>query len=308
MRGRSTIQSAVATGRFTLPVAIVLCSLLWIFQAESLNESATWIIHVLTSYLIIELNTSYSLIRTRTSFHITLYVLFVTVSLFLHPFRYAWISLPLFLLSIHQLFSSYEAEDRVTPLFHSFLFLSIASYLVPQFLFFIPLAWLGLLMFNSFSPRGFVASLLGILTPYWFVLGYSFLKEDFALINSPFQAVSTLSPLQYSSNFQLEPLFLMGAVVLLTLVCGVYYLGHSYLEKSRTRSFFSFLLICQLGIYLLMLLFPQQIGIFFALSLPFSAILGGHFFTLTNNRFSNLFFIAIFVTLILVTAYYLWMH
>ncbi|MGL5937108.1 MAG: hypothetical protein ACRCY5_00035 [Phocaeicola sp.] len=309
MRRRSTIQRTVATGKFTLPVAILVSISLWLSQAVQWSEALTCLIFCLTGYLIIELNTSYSLIRTRTTFHITLYTILTGCSLFLLPFNPTLLTTPLFLLAIHQLLRAYESEKTVTPIFHAFLFLGISIYIDPHFVTFIPLLGLGTLMFNSFSTKGFFAGLMGLVTPYWFLLTYALVKENFSLIKTPLQAILELKPFDYQSiNIGLESLLLVGTILFLTIVCTLYYLNQSYLDKSRTRTFIYFLLLCQLNLYVSTALFPQEGITFFSLLLPFTALISAHFFTLTNNRFSNLFFIAIFVTLITVTIYYVWMH
>ncbi|MGL4520021.1 MAG: hypothetical protein ACRCUJ_10150 [Phocaeicola sp.] len=308
MRRRITIQRIIATGGFTLPVAIVLSALLWIANGGGWSELLTGFIHLVTGYLLIELNTSYSLIRTRTSFHVTLYTLFVGVSLFLHPYQTVWFTIPLFLLALHQLFQSLESADKIVSLYHSFLLLGCTILLDPHFLLLLPLFWIGMFILHSASAKGFFATLLGLATPYWLLLGYSFLNEEFSYLTSLWHSISALAPFDYGTTPSLPQLLLMGSILLLTLICSFYYLNHTYLDKSRTRTYFYFLLLAQLTLYGSIAIFPQQTALFFALSLPISALIGGHFFTLTHNRFSNLFFITIFVMIITATTYYVWMH
>ena len=308
MRGRVTIQRVVAAGGFTLPVAIALFGLLWIYKAENWYEVISWFIHLITGILIIELNISYSLIRRRTSFHVALYAFFASISFFLHPFQAAWFTIPLFYFAIHQLLRIAESTEKVSYLYQSFFFLAITVLFEPHFLFLIPLFGIGTLIFNSCSGKGFFASLLGFATPYWLLLAYSIVRDDYSLLTASYHSIKALQPFQYATLPALPQLYLMATILLLTFVCTFYYLNFSYLDKSRTRTYFYFLFLCQLTLYSIIIIFPEQMNLFFALSLPISALIGGHFFTLTNNRFSNFFFIVIFVTLISATIYYLWMH
>lgn len=308
MRRRNTIQRTVATGGFTLPVAIVISTLLWVVMSGNWSELVTGFIHLLAGYIIIELNTSYSLIRTRTSFHVSLYAIFVGVSLFLHPFQTVWYTIPLFLLALHQLCRTLESDEKVTSLFHAFFLLAIAILLEPHFVLLLPFFWLGMFILNAQSGKGFLASLLGLATPYWLLLAYTFLKDDVTPFDSLYQSTTLISPLNYSAVPALPQLLIMGAILFITLICTLYYLNHTYLDKSRTRTYFYLLLLCQFTLYSIMVLFPLRMELFFALSLPISALVTGHFFTLTHNRFSNLFFITIFVMIITVTTYYVWMH
>ena len=59
------LQINVATGRFTLPVVILVCLLLWILSLGSYRELFTLLVFALTGYMIIETNIAFTLIRTR---------------------------------------------------------------------------------------------------------------------------------------------------------------------------------------------------------------------------------------------------
>ena len=69
----SRFQINVATGRMTLPVAILFCLTIWIVSLDSWKDLGTLGITALIGYLMIEANTTFSLIRTRTSLQVGIY-------------------------------------------------------------------------------------------------------------------------------------------------------------------------------------------------------------------------------------------
>ena len=79
----------MAKGRFTFPVAILICLLLRIITGNEWQDVINLLVCALTAYLLIEINTAFTLIRTRSTLHVSFYVFLSTACLFLHSFQYA---------------------------------------------------------------------------------------------------------------------------------------------------------------------------------------------------------------------------
>lgn len=172
MLARNKFQYELATGRITLPVAVVFCLLLFGITYQEQTDFISLAIYGLITYLLIELNTTFSLIRTRTTFHAALFLFFFGGLPFLHTYSHEqWIPL-LFVISFGYLFRSYESPYASTPIFHAFLCLGISSFLLPQTLYFIPLIYFYMVGLRAFTLRTFFAGLTGIFTPYWIMLCY----------------------------------------------------------------------------------------------------------------------------------------
>ena len=95
----------MAKGRFTFPVAILICLLLRIITGNEWQDVINLLVCALTAYLLIEINTAFTLIRTRSTLHVSFYVFLSTACLFLHSFQYAVFAPLTFLIAISQLFS-----------------------------------------------------------------------------------------------------------------------------------------------------------------------------------------------------------
>lgn len=299
-------QIQIATGRFTFPVVVLVCLLLWGISFQGWKELISLGITALVSYFIIETNTSFTLIRTRTSLPVCIYGLLASGLFFLHPYEGSnWIPL-VFMLIIHQLFQSYESPQPTNFIYHAFLLTGLGSLVFPPFMYLIPLWWGSMIPFRTMNVKSILASLIGTVTPYWFLFGYAFHSDKMQLFFAPLQEMIHLSPIHYES-LTLSEIVSWTFVTLLFTVCGFHYWLVSYKDRTRTRIYHSFLIIVGLWITLLSILQPAYLHQWMSIQLICSAYLAGHLFTLTRNRFSGIFFIVIFVSFISLVSYNLWM-
>lgn len=307
MAGYTTFQTRIATGRLTLPVAILICLLLWGISIDSWNDLASSVSYALTGYVMIEMNTAFALIRTRTTLHVSIYWFLTAACIFLHPFQPVNFVPLAFIITLFQLFRSYEANQATGNIFHAFLFTATGSLLFPQLLYFVPLYYIGMASFRSLSVKTFFASLTGIATPYWFLFCYAFYYDKMELFYSPLLSLVHFHPISYHP-LAWDKVVSCAAVTLISWVCSIHYLLVSYLDKTRTRLFLSFLITAEVWIYLIGILQPRHFDALLQLQLLIGSILTGHLFTLTRNRFSGIFFIITFVILIALAIYNLWMQ
>ena len=303
----SRFQINVATGRMTLPVAILFCLTIWIVSLDSWKDLGTLGITALIGYLMIEANTTFSLIRTRTSLQVGIYWCLFSALVFLHSFEWSCFAPLAFLMAVMHLYRSYESPYASTSIFHAFFFLAIGSLGFPQLLFFVPLFLFSTFSFRSLSLKSFFGGLLGIVAPYWILFGYAYWKEDLGLFLAPLQELFRFQSIDYGV-LPLHQLVSWGFILLLQLVCSIYYFQYSYQDKTRTRIYMSFLVVAGYWGTLIALLQPQHLYPILPIQLICTSFLAAHLFTLTRNRFSGIFFIVTFVGIILLTGYNLWMQ
>jgi len=300
-------QTQVATGRFTLPVVILICLLLWGISFQEWNELVSLIITALIGYVMIESNTAFTLIRTRTAMPVCIYGWIATSLLFLHPFNWENFIPLIFILAVYQLFCSYESPSPTNPVYHAFLLISLGSLILPQFIVFAFLLWISMIPFRAMNLKSFIASLIGLVTPYWFLFGYAFYFDQMPLFLFPLQEMIHLYPIGYSS-LTLTEFISWGIVTLWLLISSIHYLQISFMDKTRTRIYHSFLVYAGWWVTLLSILQPIHLYVWIPIQLICMAFLSGHLFTLTRNRFSGIFFVITFVVFILLTVYNLWMQ
>ena len=300
-------QIDVATGRFTLPVVILVCLFLWIVSIREWSDLISLGIVAAICYLMIEANTSFTLIRTRTTLPVCMYAFLASSLFFLHSFGVGnWAPLA-FLLAVTQLFYSFESSTASIPIFHSFFFLSLGSFAFPQMAYFCPLFLLGMIPFRSMGAKTFVAALLGLLTPYWFLFGYAFWFNQMSLFYAPLVEMIHFHPIEYG-HLMLNEILSWGIIALLLMIGSVHYWQTAYMDKTRTRIYHSFLTFVGLFALLFSVLQPMFLHEWMQMQLICASFLMGHLFTLTRNRFSGILFIVTFVVLILLSLYNLWMQ
>lgn len=327
---RRRFQNEVATGKLTLPVTIMLSTILWIvvfflkpmpkvgnpylfwqelmkwIPSGNIDNILSFLFYGMTGYLLIECNNAYSIIRVRTSLQASIYFLMILAFTFLHNLNVGCILSPCLGVSLYFLFRSYQRQQPVGYIFHSMLPIGLGSLFFPPFLFLTPIFYLGAYTFKSLTIRTFFAGIVGLCVPYWFLLGHAFFYNQMELFYTPFQELVTFIPIDYS-QLSIASILSMGITVLLLIVSSIHYFVTSYQDKIRTRFYLNFLIFIAISIVIFWLLQPQHADVLLQLLLPVTALLTGHLFTLTNTKVSNLFFIFSILLLITITCYNLWM-
>ena len=301
----SRFQKSIATGRFTLPVTVLICLLLWIIDLGSWSDLANFCITLLTGYQLIETNTAFSVIRTRTTFHVSCYWLLVSGLFALHPYEWSsWIPI-LFMTSVYYLFKSYESYHTSIHLFNVSFSIALGSLIFPQAVYFLPLFLLGAIVSRSLNIKSFFAFLLGCATPYWFMFGYAYLNKRVELFYTQFAQITRFEAIDYTHVSQ--PMLLSWlAICVVLLVCSIHLSRVSYQDKTRTRVYLTFITVAGWWAALFIALQPQSMYPILFIQLICTSFLAAHLFILTRNRFSGIFFIVTMISMIALTCYNLW--
>ena len=300
-------QVNIATGRLTLPVAILVCLILWGIGLSEWKDLGTCIITAFCGYLMIEMNTTFTLIRIRGTLPSCIYWYLSAIFFFLHPFEWSNFAPLAFLLSIFNLFMGYESTKSPIHIFHTFFFIGLGSLVFPQLIYFTPLLAISTIAFRAINIKSFFAFILGLISPYWFLFAYSFYYDEMQLFHSIIKEMVQFQPINYSELQATEVIASLFSTILL-MVSSLHYFQVAYLDKTRTRIYLSFITYAGWWTTLLMFLQPQHVRALLPIQLIDSAFLAGHLFTLTRNKFSGLFFIVTFILFIILTIFNLWMQ
>lgn len=120
----------------------------------------------LNAILIGQLNNKYTIIRTRSFLPVLFFVLLMASWHETHIIVHSHLALTLVLLSFFVIFGVYRNRLATEQAFLSSFLIALASVFIEPILLFIPLIWVGLLLFHSMSFRNFLATVLGLLTPW----------------------------------------------------------------------------------------------------------------------------------------------
>ena len=161
--------------------------------------------------------------------------------------------------------------------------------------------------FRSMSAKAFMAALLGLFIPYWFLLGYALWFDQMSLFYAPLVKMIQFHPIEYG-HLMLNEILSWSVIALLLLIGSVHYWQVAYMDKIRARICHSFLSVVGLFTLLFSILQPSFLYEWMQVQLICTSFLMGHLFTLTRNRFSGILFMVTFVVLILLSLYNLWMQ
>lgn len=300
-----TLQTQVTTGRATLPVALVLWlvfGLCALHGWEAVNRLAACVV---TGYLLIELNTAYALIRQRTTLHISAFLLLSAAgfALTLSGWK-AWVA-PLFLLSVHQLFTTYESVHAPFGAFNAMACLGVGSFLFPPMAWLLPVYLIGLYQMRALTLRSFVGGLMGFAAPWWCYFGYAYGLSEGGWDADCLLPLVSLTPVNYAA-VPVAHLWLWGALALGSLVSGLHHTVAFYKDKVRTRIHLSFLYFLQIVIYAMAVAQPAYEAELWALQLPLSALLVSHLFMLTHTRVISYYFLLLFLLLFFLPVLSIW--
>ncbi len=233
------------------------------------------------------MNESFSFIRVRTILPYFFFVLLIGFHQGSHEFSLGQVACLFLVASLAQLFSAYQVQNSVFQSFNIGLFLSLGSLCTAELLFFLPLFWIGLISFSSFSFRSFLASIIGIITPYLIILGIAFLfSKTTPLIHS------FLGQFHFDINFSIGIIFALFIGIL--LISAIIATVESLSDKIKTRRL---LVMAFLFFFILMLSFsfiPNELDTFYIFCVAFLSLIYTHYFS-SNSSLVDWLFSAILI-------------
>jgi hypothetical protein len=283
----------------------VIWVLAGLFQAQWWVQFACFVLSVL---LVMRINSKNLLIRIYSRSVSVAFIFLSCAAVFLFPSWTGGLVQLCFITALTLLFDSYQDQTAVEKAYYAFLLLGISSMFDANIIFYLPLLWIMMkVIVYALSWRTFIASLLGLATPYWFMIGWLMWQK-----NGDLQAIVSLFAvqdiLQFPFDFGSIPLshqLIMAFSTLLMIIGSTHFIHSSFRDKIRVRQiYYGFI---TLGLFSLTLLVLQPLNeqALRMLILAASPLIG-HYWALTNSRFSNIIFIIITVAIIALTAYNLW--
>ncbi len=242
------------------------------------------------AFLLHRANYALVLIREKTFLPFLLYILFLSTNPNFFPLKSTSIGVFCLILAIYQLFTFYHNPEATGKAFKSTFIIGLGSLLWVHIVWFVPLFWLGMYRFRSLTYKTFAASLLGVLTVYWFVLGWSVWKEDFTLFTAAASSLSALSLLRFEITEWVEWISVI-CMTILALVASFNIITHEHEDNLRTRQFLSFLIIFALWAFVLFFLNEYSSEEFLHVTCIPASIIIAHFFSARRNKYTFWLFI-----------------
>ncbi len=302
------LQNKIAGSRLTLPFVAVYTVMVWLLNG--LLDENWWlqfVCFVVSSYLMLLINNLNVLIRIYSRMVSCAYLVLFCAACFLMPSTRGAIMQVCVVAAWLILTLSYQDKQSSGTTYYAFLFFGLASMAYVHVLFFVPFLWLMMVTnIQSLSWRTWIASLLGLLTPYWFWSSWLIYKNDITQLTSHFDPLTTFqAPFQYA-DISLGEIAVLALLVICTITGIVHQIRKSYADKIRIRLTFGFFIWIDLLAMLFLILQPQHSDMLFRFIIISTAPLIGHFLALTSTHITNAAFCVLTFITLFITAYQLW--
>lgn len=296
----------LTTSSATLPMTCLVAGVIWLLPSPQSRD--LWLsfgIGVLTTLLVMEWNNRSALLRIRSRLMSSTFLFLTALCPFLHDLSWDLATAPCLVLSYILLFRSYQKPRGEGAIFHSFLFLGIGSLLFPPLLCLVPFYWLNMLVqLRSLTARSFMASLFGLVLPYWFYIAYAVWYKRADTVFLYLLDYTNISLPDYGT-VPFNRIVSFGFIVFLLLLSIINYLRTYYADKIKTRMFFYAIIVQSVALTLLTAALPRHFDRLFPLMLVTSAPLIAHYVALARGRLMDFWFI---ILLLLATAWGLFNH
>lgn len=302
-------QNRMAESRFALLTTALMCLPVWgyaLLQAtDIIKVGASMVCVAIATLLMAELNNYNALIRIYSRMVSSIFLVFVTVTAY--PFAsvaYA-VSTLCVVLFYTAAFHCYQDRQLMGWCYYAFVAIGVHSLFFPHVLYFLPLLWvLMLTKLLSMSLRMFCASILGILTPYWFMLLYVVWQQDYDAVINHFAALGTFTmpgdPLALLTPLQITN----AALVLLCAAIGIiHYLRKRQQDRIRTQLLYEIFIYVDVFAIAVLLLQFQLYDMLLPIIIVNTAPLIAHFVALTETKWTNLMTKALMLLALLTTLF-----
>lgn len=303
------LQNKIAESRRTLPFAMLYGTAIWLLAG--LIKEQWWLqfaCFVLSILLIMRINSKNLLIRIYSRSVSVAFIFLSCAAVLLFPSWRGGVVQTCFIATLMLLYDSYQDNTAVDKAYFAFLLLGIATMFDVHVLFYLPLVWFMMIVIvYALSWRTFLASLLGLITPYWFMIGWMLWQKE-ENFETLFGLFARQDILQFPFDFETIPIPTQLVIIftaVMMVIGSLHFIHSSFRDKIRVRQlYYSFIII---GFYSLALLVLQpQNELAFRMLIISTSPLIGHYWALTNSRISNIIVCTLSIALILLTAFNLW--
>lgn len=293
-------QNKIAESGLTLPVTVLFGMVVWLLAG--LVTQRLWpqlACFVASVYLLVELSNQNALLRIRSRMVSSTFVVLSCTASFLFPSFTGGVVQLCFISAMLFLFQTYQDPASVGRTYYAFLSVGLASMASVTTLYYVPLLWILMAtQLQSLNGRTWMASVIGLLTPYWFALLWLVYAQEFTLLTDHFSSLLFtlhLSPFTLPLGYILVYVF----TLLLAAVGMVHFWHFSYEDKIRIRLLYGLFSTMTIFTLLFLALQPQHFDVLMRIGVICASPLIAHVFTFTSSRLSNILF---FVVLALAVA------
>ncbi len=299
------LQNRIAESGLVLPAMVAYGVAVWL--AAGLVTHNWWpqlLCFALSAYLMVETNNAFALLRVRSRMVSGVFIALLCTMSFLFGSLSGGLVQLFFIITLLLLLSTYQDTSALGHIFYAFVFLGLSSVLSAHVLLLIPLLWLLMgFQLQSLSWRGLMASVIGLVTPWWFLCLWFLYLRDFTPLAHHFASLATFAPLpRVYASVTTGQWITWALALILTLTGVIHFWRQSIDEKIRTRMLYGLFTWLSAACLLFTALQPQHFDPYMRIAAVCSSPLIAHFLTLTSTRITNIAFFVIAAATLAVTV------
>lgn len=252
--------------------------------------------------LLIRLNVKYIFIENRSFLPAFLFILISGSFLPLQQLYPALCGNIFLLFAMNKLLSTYKQEKNFSKVFDISFLISIGSLFYFNLVYFLVFIWIAFLILKPFRLGEWLISVLGFVTPYFFMASYYYLADKpdgfWGLIKSNFYYKATHFLWNYS--YYIFIFFLM----FLALISTLYFLQGINVKKIMTRRYYTVLILLVIySVLPFVFLKSASIELLIVISLPLSFLISYYLVTLRKKWIQELWIVVLLFLLIFIQYY-----
>lgn len=244
----------------------------------------------------------------RISWFTSLYLFLSAVSLFIHNDVVSAVSALLFVAVMAALLVCQPGDDAEGTLFAAFALLGLLSFLLPQFLFLLPLFVAYLFIANISGLRRFMAAALGLILPFWLLFGITYVWPEVAEYIPDIDSIS--GSLAFPIIIEFAPLRLLLSVTEfgVMLPAMMIFATSSVPSKPFLRRRLLFMMVTNAYLLLLSLFSAPNFEMLYAWRMPGTAVMASYLFSLKVTRYSNIYFVLFSIFWLAIAVLSIWVN
>ncbi|MDO4159841.1 MAG: hypothetical protein Q4D41_05260 [Prevotellaceae bacterium] len=302
------LQNKIAESRFSLPIVSVYALMVWL--AIGLVEQQLYVqlaIFALSAYLMVELNNSNSLLSMYSRMVSCSYIMLTAMSTFI-LYEIEPLAVQLCLIGTYLiLFRCYQDKRAQGLIFYAFFCIGIASTMFIQILFFVPFIWIMMAVnLMAFSHRILWASIIGLITPYWFLAGYYAFTSNLNAFVEHFLSIAEFEPLFVYNEINIYRIITFSFLVLMSLIGIIHFLRKGK-DKIRTRMIYEIFIAMDVITFVFIVLQPQHADTLIGIMAVNTSVLIARYIAQTHTWLTNISFILIMLITFALTIFNIWM-
>lgn len=303
------LQNRIAVSGNTLPFMIVYAILVWLLKG--VIEHNWWlqiICFFTTVYLFVELSNGNALLRVRSRMVSACFIALSCAANFLFPSLSGSILQLLMIGALIILFRTYQDPTAVGKVFYAFVLIGLASFTYVHILYAVPLIWILMsTQLLALNGRLLLASVIGLLTPYWIGAIWLLFQRDTAPLLDHLSQLGNIGELAHGYATLALPQVTLFAVILILAGAGiVHFWIYGFEDKIRIRLLYGFFTVMVITASVCLLILPAHYDELMRLLIIFASPLIAHLFTFTSTRMSNILFVASMVIIVALTIIGIW--